>query len=167
MKKNPSFSHEIVSAEEARKIFQDQPLKLELIADLEKSGEAIGIERTGDGFIDLCKGEHISRAGEIPSDAFHLTKIAGAYWKGNEENTMLTRIYGVAFSKEEELKQYLAMLEEAEKRDHKKLGIELDLFAFSPLVGSGLPLFTPRGRLYVKNLLISFSPCRFPGVINA
>ncbi len=152
MKKNLSFSHEIISTEEARKIFQDQPLKLELIADLEKSGEAIGIERTGDGFIDLCKGEHISRAGEIPSDAFHLTKIAGAYWKGNEENTMLTRIYGVAFSKEEELKQYLTMLEEAEKRDHKKLGVELDLFTFSPLVGSGLPLFTPRGTIMREEL---------------
>ncbi len=152
VKKDLSFSHEVISAEEARKIFQDQPLKLELIADLEKSGEKIGIERTGDGFVDLCKGGHVSRAGEIPSDAFHLTKIAGAYWKGNEENTMLTRIYGVAFSKEEELKQYLAMLEEAEKRDHKKLGIELDLFAFSPLVGSGLPLFTPRGTIIREEL---------------
>ena len=93
----------------------------------------------------LCRGPHIASTGK--AGAFKLMRVSGAYWRGNENNPQLQRVYGVAFTTDEELKAYLAMLEEAEKRDHRKLGRELDLFVFSDLVGPGLPLFTPRGTL--------------------
>ncbi|MGB5018102.1 MAG: threonine--tRNA ligase, partial [Candidatus Moraniibacteriota bacterium] len=101
---------------------------------------------------DLCEGPHIENTGEIDAKSFTLTHLAGAYWRGDEQNPMLTRIYGLAFDTEAELDTYLAQQEEAKKRDHKKLGIELDLFTFSDLVGSGLPLWTPRGTI-IRNLL--------------
>lgn len=103
-------------------------------------------------FINMCKGPHLKSTGEINPGAFRLAKVAGAYWKGDEKNKMLQRIYGTAFETKEELEEYLKMLEEAEKRDHRKLGKELDLFVFSDLVGKGLPLFTPKGSIIRQEL---------------
>jgi len=154
IQKNIDFEKEEISTIDAKKMFKDQPYKIELIEDLEKNE---GIKTVSiyisDGFVDLCAGPHIQNTKEISADAFKLTKIAGAYWRGDEKNKMLTRIYGVAFETKEELDAYEKMLEEAEKRDHRKLGKELDLFAFSDLIGAGLPLFTPKGTL-VRDLII-------------
>lgn len=146
IKQGIQFKREEISAEKAKEIFKNEPYKLELINDLEQKGEAFSIYKSGD-LTDLCKGPHIELTSEINPEAFRLTKIAGAYWKGDENNVMLTRIYGVAFETKEKLDDYLKNIEEAEKRDHRKIGKELDLFTFSNLVGSGLPLFTPKGTL--------------------
>lgn len=151
IKQDIKFEREEISAEKAKDIFASQPFKLELIEELEKSGEQISIYKSGD-FTDLCAGPHIESSKEINPDAFKLTKVAGAYWRGNEKNKMLTRIYGLAFLSKQELDDYLKMLEEAEKRDHRKLGKELGLFTFSDLVGAGLPLFTPKGAM-IRNLI--------------
>jgi threonyl-tRNA synthetase len=151
IKQNIKFEREEISAEEARKIFSNQPYKLELIDELEKSGEKISVYKSGN-FTDLCAAPHVESTSEIDLKAFKLTKTAGAYWKGDEKNKMLTRVYGVAFETEKELKNYLELLEEAEKRDHRKLGKELDLFTFSDLVGPGLPLFTPKGTIIKEEL---------------
>ena len=149
--KKIAFTKREVSTEEARKTFAANPYKLAIIDDIEKEGSAITFYDTAD-FTDLCEGPHIENTGEIDAKSFALTHLAGAYWRGDEKNDMLTRIYGLAFSTEAELDSYLASQEEAKKRDHKKLGIELDLFTFSDLVGSGLPLWTPRGTI-IRNLL--------------
>lgn len=135
-----------LSVAEAKNKFSDQPYKLELIEELANAGEQISIYESGK-FVDLCAGPHINSTKEIPIDCFKLEKVAGAYWRGDEKNKMLARIYGLAFNSKKELEEYLAVLEEAKKRDHRKLGVELDLFTFSPLVGSGLPLWTPRGTI--------------------
>lgn len=117
----------------------------ELIQDLKKQGEKkVSFYQTG-SFINLCKGPHVKSTRELKPDVFKLTKTAGAYWRGDEKNPMLTRIYGVAFKTKEELKDYLNILEEAEKRDHRKLGKEL--FLISQEVGLGLPLWQPKGAL--------------------
>lgn len=131
----------------ARKVFVQQPFKLELIEELRRNKKPITIYSTGSVFTDLCRGGHVKNTREIPADAFKLTKIAGAYWRGDEKNAMLLRVYGVAFATGKELEAYLAMMREAERRDHKKLGRELNLFVFSDLVGGGLPLFTPKGTI--------------------
>ena len=144
---NLAFRHEEISAEKARELFAGNPYKTELINDLEKDGKAITIYYTGDTFFDLCVGGHTETTGEIPSEAFKLDKIAGAYWRGDEKNTMLTRIYGLAFSTKEELDAFILQQEEAKKRDHRILGKQLKLFTFSELVGPGLPLWTPRGTI--------------------
>ena len=139
------FSHKEVSEEEAKEFFKDNPYKLELIDEIVAKGEKITLYTAGN-FTDLCRGGHLENpAKEIDLSAVKLDKIAGAYWRGDEKNTMLTRVYGLAFEKKEELDQVIEQRIEAEKRDHRKLGKELDLFTFSPLVGSGLPLFTPKG----------------------
>jgi len=139
------FSHREVSASEAREIYEDNPYKLELINEIEERGETITLYTIGK-FTDLCRGGHLDNpAKEIKPDTFKLDKIAGAYWRGDEKNTMLTRIYGFAFETKEELEAHVQMLEMAKERDHRKLGKELDLFTFSELVGPGFPLFTPRG----------------------
>jgi len=106
-------------------------------------------------FPDLCRGGHVKNTKDLPLDAFRLARVAGAYWKGSEKNPMLTRVYGVAFATKKELDEYLKQQEEAKKHDHKKLGRELGLFIFSELVGSGLPLFTPKGTT-IRNILINF-----------
>lgn len=130
----------------------EQGLKAELIRDLEKAGEkTVGFYQIGD-FIDLCKGPHMKRTGEVAPDSFALNKVGGAYWRADENREQMTRISGIAFSTAEELAEYQAMLQEAEKRDHRKLGKELDLFTFSSLVGAGLPLFTPRGTVLRETL---------------
>lgn len=129
-----------------------QKYKVELIEDLPES-EIISFYQLGD-FTDLCKGPHVENTGKV--GAFKLIKVAGAYWRGDEKREMLTRIYGVAFETEEELREYLQRLEEAKARDHRKLGKELDLFSFSELVGAGLPLFSPRGTV-LRDVLTNYS----------
>ncbi len=143
-----------VTPEEAKDRFKDNPYKLELIDEFVKEGSQITLYKSGD-FIDLCEGGHVQNVKEINFDAFKLTHIAGAYWRGNENNKMLTRVYGLAFETKEELDAYVVRMEEAKKRDHKKLGKELDLFAFSGLVGPGLPLWTPKGTV-LRNILDDF-----------
>ena len=151
------FIKEIVTADEARKIFKDQPYKLELIDGLEKGGldeygepldekPEISIYRHGD-FIDLCRGPHVENTGKINPSALKLLSIAGAYWRGDEKRPMLQRIYGTAWKTADDLKKYLHKLEEAKKRDHRRLGKELDLYSTSPDVGSGLILWHPKGGM--------------------
>jgi len=149
IKKSITFSKKNITKIEAKKLFKNQPYKLELIKELKD--KTATIYRSGD-FIDLCKGPHLQSTKEINPDAFKLEKTAGAYWKGTEKNQMLTRIYGLAFATKKELDNYIKLQEEAEKRDHKKLGKELDLFHFSELVGPGLPLFTPKGTFIIEEL---------------
>jgi len=153
--KSASFTKEIVDAAEARKIFIDQPYKLELINDLESGlqdehGHAISEKPEfsvfrHDDFVDLCRGPHVKNTDEINPKAFKLLNVAGAYWRGNEKNPMLQRIYGTVWESKEELKEYLHQLEEARKRDHRKLGRELDLFSTVDEVGAGLILWHPKG----------------------
>jgi len=169
-----SYERSELDIDEAIALFENknQPYKVELLNDLKKHGttkaseiyggaeadqekadiKKVSIYTTGD-FVDLCRGPHVDRANEIK--AFKLLKIAGAYWRGDEKNTMMTRIYGTAFSEKKSLDAYLVMLEEAKKRDHKILGPKLDLFSFSELVGPGLPLWTPRGTV-LRNVLDNF-----------
>lgn len=144
---NLAFRHEVVTADQARGHFEINPYKKELIDGLEKDGKTITLYYTGDDFFDLCVGGHTETTGEIAVGSFKLDKIAGAYWRGDENNAMLTRIYGLAFDTKEELDAYLVQQEEAKKRDHRIIGQQLNLFIFSPLVGPGLPLWTPRGTI--------------------
>jgi threonyl-tRNA synthetase len=149
-----SFERIEVDNNEAMKQFNNEPYKLELIEEFSKDGQTLTIYKSGN-YSDLCRGGHTP----YPKNNlkhFKLLSIAGAYWRGDEKNKMLTRIYGTAFSTKQELEDYLTMLEEAKKRDHRKLGRELDLFVFSDLVGKGLPLFTPRGTL-LRELINDFS----------
>ena len=137
-----------VSRDEAREIFADQPLKLELIDELPED-ETISIYQLGD-FTDLCRGPHVPDTGKLC--AYKLTKVAGAYWKGDSDNEMLTRIYGTAFFSKKELEEYLHNLEEAEKRDHRKLGRELGIYMMEPMAGVGLPLYLPKGARVIRTL---------------
>lgn len=147
-----SFEREEVTPAEAKKRFAKNPYKLELIEEFSGEGKTLSLYTSG-AFTDLCRGGHVEDAQkEIKPDAFKLDRIAGAYWRGDEKNTMLTRIYGLAFASKKELNEYLALLEEAKKRDHRKFGKQFDLFTFSPLVGSGLPLYTPRGAFIRRQL---------------
>jgi threonyl-tRNA synthetase len=157
-----SFVKKVVSAEEARKIFKDQPYKLELIDGLEKGGldeygnplaEKVEISiYQSDTFTDLCRGPHVETTRQINPAAIKLMSIAGAYWRGDEHNKMLTRIYGTAWRTPEELKNYLKMLEEAKARDHRKLGKELEIFIYDEEIGPGLPLWLPRGGVIIEEL---------------
>ncbi len=126
--------------------------KAELISDLQAAGETVVSYYTVGKFTDLCRGPHIPNTNQIKPGSFKLHKLAGAYWRGSEKNKMLTRIYGLAYETKEELADYLKMLSEAEKRDHRKLGKELDLFVFSDLVGKGLPLWTEKGAIIRREL---------------
>ena len=156
------FQRKVVSAEEARRIFKDQPYKLELIDGLEQSGfdeygnpleekPEISIY-THDSFVDLCRGPHVEDTGKVNPSAVKLTSVAGAYWRGDETKPMLQRIYGTAWRTSQELEDYLEMLEEAKKRDHRKLGKDLELFIFEEEVGPGLPLWLPRGAILIEEL---------------
>lgn len=156
------FIRKVVTAEEARQIFKDQPYKLELIDGLEQGA----FDEDGnplqekpeitvyqhDTFVDLCRGPHVENTRQINPAAVKLMSIAGAYWRGDEKNKMLTRIYGTAWRTPEELKAYLQMLEEAKARDHRKLGKELEIFIFEDEVGPGLPLWLPRGGVIIEEL---------------
>jgi threonyl-tRNA synthetase len=171
IKANYPFEQSSMTLEEAIKFFgvRHQDYKLDLLDDLKKHGTTsvkdidrsqLGLGDTSkvdevsiytDGpFVDLCRGPHVESTGEV--GAFKLMRVSGAYWRGSDKNAQLQRIYGVGFTTEEELKSYLILLEEAQKRDHRKLGKELDLFVFSDLVGAGLPLFTPRGTIIREEL---------------
>lgn len=176
IKENQQFIRTEKTIEEAIEWAKEkkQDYKLELLNDLKKYGttnaNAISSEifddkeiendiktvsfYTNGNYQDLCRGPHVDDTSKI--GAFKIMKVAGAYWRGNENNPQMQRLYGVAFDSEEELEQYLNKLEEAKKRDHRKLGKELDLYTFSPLVGAGLPLFTPRGTV-LRDLLASYS----------
>jgi threonyl-tRNA synthetase len=156
------FKKKVISADEAREIFKDQPYKLELIEGLEKGGldeygnplkekPDISIYQH-DTFTDLCRGPHVLSTKEVKQDAFKLMSIAGAYWRGDEHNKMLQRIYGTAWENAQQLKDYLWQLEEAKKRDHRKLGKELEIFIFDDEVGPGLPLWLPNGGVLIEEL---------------
>jgi threonyl-tRNA synthetase len=150
-----SFDHKEVSENEAKEFFKNNPYKHELIDEIVEKGEKITLYTTGE-FTDLCRGGHVENpAKEIKSDTFKLDRVAGAYWRGDEKNKMLTRIYGLAFETKAELEAYEKMRVEARERDHKKIGKEMGLFVFSPLVGPGLPLWTPKGTV-VRELLNDF-----------
>lgn len=144
---------EVITIEQARELFKNNPYKLEWAEQWASEGKELSIYKTGDTYFDLCRGPHVENTGEIK--AFKLLNISGAYWRGDENNEMLTRVYGTAFSSQQELDDYLTKLEEAKKRDHRRIGRELGLFTFSDLVGSGLPLYTQKGAL-VRRLLTSY-----------
>jgi threonyl-tRNA synthetase len=159
------FARREVSADEARELFHDQPYKLELIDGLQKGADEYGEQQIGtagaeeaagrvvistykhDTFEDLCRGPHVEHTGEIKADAFKLMRVSGAYWRGDEHRPQLQRIYGTVWPNKKELEAYLNRLEEAKKRDHRKLGRELGLFHFSEDVGPGIPLLTPKGAM--------------------
>jgi threonyl-tRNA synthetase len=163
---NQPFVREEVSAEQARAEFADQPYKIELIDGLEKGGfdeygnplqerPVISFYRDG-AFVDLCRGPHVESTGQINPDAIKLLNVAGAYWRGDEKNAMLQRIYGTAWETADDLEQYLWRLEEAKRRDHRKLGKDLDLFSVSEDVGAGLILWHPKGAM-IRVLVEDFS----------
>lgn len=146
------FEEQVLSEEEARKLFEGNEYKQELIDGIISSGEKITVYKSGD-FIDLCRGGHVESMKEIDPKSFKLDRVAGAYWRGDENNKMLTRVYGIAFDTPEELTEFEKKREEAKERDHRKIGKELDLFTFSEKVGQGLPLFTPKGTA-MRNAII-------------
>jgi threonyl-tRNA synthetase len=156
IKENLPIVRQEINLNEAKELFKNNPYKIEWLNSITDKSEVISIYKTGDEFTDLCAGPHVEKTGEIK--AFKLLSIAGAYWHGDEKNKMLTRIYGTAFESQKELDNFVNLLEEAQKRDHRKLGKELGLFTFSELIGSGLPLYTPKGafiRLAVNNYVES------------
>jgi len=160
--KGLDFEFKEMSLDDAIEFFtgQNQDYKVSLLNDLKERGTTkmseeelqdvggsdanVSLYKTGE-FVDLCRGPHVKSTKDI--GVFKLVKLAGAYWRGDDQNPMLSRVYGICFANQEELDSHLYMLEEAQKRDHRKLGQELDLFCFSELVGAGLPLFTPRGTI--------------------
>ena len=153
------FTHEVVSPADARERFAGNPFKLELIDEIVKKGETITLYTCGrlpdgsQGFTDLCRGGHAeSPSKEISGDSFVLERIAGAYWRGDEKNAALTRIYGLAFESAEALDAYKLNVKEAKKRDHRKLGEELDLFHFDESIGKGLPIWLPKGNIIKEEL---------------
>ncbi|HNP85684.1 MAG TPA: threonine--tRNA ligase [Kouleothrix sp.] len=156
IQENHPFEYREVSAASARALFAGQPYKLELIDGLAHGLDEYGETHHGDTVIstykhdtfeDLCRGPHVASTGAVPADGFKLLSVAGAYWRGDSEKPMLQRIYGTAWNSKDELDAYLFRLEEAKRRDHRKLGKELGLFYFAEDVGPGLPLFTPKGEM--------------------
>ncbi len=167
--RNLRFEKQVLSPDKAKKLFSTQQFKVELIDDLLTHGTTVFDEiqgsPSGQGnskteitayttglFVDLCRGGHVQSTKEISADAFALTHIAGAYWRGNEKNQMLQRVYGVAFETKSELEEHLQMQEEAKKRDHRLLGQQMNLFAFADNVGKGLPMLTPYGATIRREL---------------
>jgi len=150
--KNLPFERQEISHEETVKHFNkaNQNYKVEIL-ESEAKDNKVSIYRTGN-FVDLCRGPHVDSTGEIDATSFKLTKIAGAYWRGDEKNKMLQRIYGLAFGNKKELQEYLKMQEEAEKRDHRKIADQMDLFMISEEIGKGLPLWLPKGAFIRKKL---------------
>ena len=146
------FEGKKVGKQEAEEYFKENEYKQELIDEITQREEDITLYTSG-AFTDLCRGGHTEDFQDIAMDAWKLDRVAGAYWRGDEKNPMLTRIYGLAFDTKEELDEYLKRREEAKERDHRKLGKELELFTFSDLVGSGLPLFTPKGTK-IRELIV-------------
>ncbi len=151
------FNRKVISADEARTVFADQPYKLELIDGLEQGGmdehgnpltekPEISIF-THSSFSDLCRGPHVDNTSQINPQAFKLMSIAGAYWRGDEKRPMLQRIYGTVWNSKDELEEYLHKQEEAKKRDHRRVGKDLDLFSSNDEVGTGLILWHPKGAM--------------------
>ncbi len=159
IKQGGVFSHKEVTRSEAEEIFKNNKYKLELINEIAERGEKITLYTINFGdsstFTDLCRGGHVEDISEIDTESFRITHTAGAYWRGNVENKMLTRVYGLSFDTKEDLKNYEEKQEEAKKRDHRILGRELGLFVFSDLVGPGLPLWTPKGT-FLRNQVDNF-----------
>ncbi|RAO99403.1 threonyl-tRNA synthetase [Petrotoga sp. 9PW.55.5.1] len=151
IKEDISITRKELSKEEAKELFKDQPYKVELIEEL--PGNKVSVYYQGD-FFDLCRGPHLPSTGYVKY--FKLLSVSGAYWRGNENNKMLQRIYATAFSKKKDLEDYLTMLEEAKKRDHRKLGPKLDLFMLQSEMAPGMPFFLPNGKI-ILNELMSFS----------
>ncbi len=159
---NHPFIRKVVTADEARQIFRDQPYKLELIdalehGELDEHGQPLAEKPEisiyqHDTFVDLCRGPHVDNTSQINPEAIKLLSVAGAYWRGDEKNKMLQRIYGTAWETKEQLEQYLWQMEEAKKRDHRKLGRELEIFFFDDEVGPGLPLWLPNGGVLIEEL---------------
>ena len=151
-----SVSHREVSKEEALEYYKGNEFKIELINEIAEKGEKITLYTMGpsadSGFTDLCRGGHTDDLSSIDPESFKLDRVAGAYWRGSEKNPMLTRIYGIAFESKASLDEFLHMREEAEKRDHRKLGKELGLFTFSQTVGQGLPIWLPKGATIRREL---------------
>lgn len=145
------FEGREVSADEARKEFEWNKYKLEMIDELADSNTPITLYTSG-AFVDLCRGGHLDNARQIDPSGFKLQRVGGVYWRGDENKQQLQRVYGLAFKTGKDLRKHLEMLEEAKRRDHRKLGQELDLFVFSDMVGSGLPMFTPRGTVLREEL---------------
>ncbi|MBL8015154.1 MAG: threonine--tRNA ligase [Candidatus Doudnabacteria bacterium] len=156
VKMNLPFVYKEVSEAEAREMFKDNPFKLEFIDEFVAAGSPLSVYYTGDPakgtdiFVDLCRGPHVDWTSKIK--AFKLLSVAGAYWRGDEKNEMLTRVYGTTFANKEQLEEYLNQLEEAKKRDHRKLGKELELFHFEEEIGPGLPIWLPNGNRIKETL---------------
>ena len=154
-----TFSHKEISHDEALEYFKDNEYKIELINEIVERKEKITLYTINynddTSFTDLCRGGHVDKIEDIDINSFKITHTAGAYWRGNVENKMLTRVYGLAFNDKEELIDYKNKIEEAKKRDHRILGKELELFIFSDLVGPGLPLWTPKGT-FLRNQVDNF-----------
>lgn len=149
LNKGEDFIKKVVSREETEKLFADEPYKLEILKDLD--GE-ISVYYLGDDFYDLCAGPHVESARNIQNFAYKISKINGAYFKGDEKNKMLQRIYVYAFKSKAELNEHIQKIEEALKRDHNKLGRELELFTTSPMIGQGLPIILPKGATILQTL---------------
>ena len=141
---------EYITPEKARSIFKNNRYKMEWVEDIKKRGEKISVYKMGEEEIDLCSGPHVTSTGKIK--AFKLLSVAGAYWHGDEKNKMLTRVYGTAFTTQDEMNKYLTQLEEAKKRDHRKIGKDMQLFTFADEVGPGLPLWMPKGTVIQTEL---------------
>jgi threonyl-tRNA synthetase len=161
LKQNQKFERYEMTIEEAKKKaieVEKNPYKLEILADLESDGTTTvsyykNVTQQGkETYEDLCRGPHVEKMSELDENSFKLEKLAGAYWRGDSKNKMLTRIYAVAFDTREELESYVKMMEEAKKRDHRILGAKLKLFTLSPLIGAGLPLMQPNGMIIRKEI---------------
>jgi threonyl-tRNA synthetase len=162
VRENNTFEYREVSLDEARQLFKDQPYKLELIEGIaaggineygEESDEKPVISTFREGrFEDLCRGPHVERTGQISPDAIKLLQVSGAYWRGDEHNAMLQRVYGTVWKTKKELDEYVTRIEEAKKRDHRKLGRELDIYIFDEEVGPGLPLWLPNGTVMIEEI---------------
>ena len=145
------FERKVVSRDEANKIFKNEPYKLELISELDDEND-ISIYYLGDDFVDLCRGPHLESTSKLQNWGFKISRINGAYWKGSEKNKMLQRIYAYAFPDKKQLSEYLLKLEEAQKRDHNKLGRELEIFTTVDYIGQGLPILLPNGARIIQLL---------------
>lgn len=152
IKRKENFVRKSITAEDALELFKDQPYKVELINDLKKTGENMTVYYLGEDFVDLCRGPHVENAEVLNSWSFKISNVAGAYWRGDENNTMLQRIYVLAYPSKAELKEHLNFLEEAKKRDHRKLGPKLDLF-FMDETAPGMPYWLPSGWKMFNTLL--------------
>lgn len=151
IKNNEDFVRHEVTKQQALEMFKNNPYKTELIEEMPED-EIITVYNTGDDFVDLCRGPHVENTKYLRGFAYKIAKVNGAYWRGNEKNKMLQRVYVYGFLNKEDLKQYVAMMEEAAQRDHRKLGKDLGIFMFSDLVGKGLPMWLPNGFIVRRAL---------------